>query len=323
MINTLLNNQINGFIISFFLTWISIILGEDNQGNACSCTLLSRSYSSSFQEVISTTNKIFRKNARCMYSKIQINEGPEPLLRRVKSITQKTFQDVDYRKLSFPKVVFLDYDNTLVDSWPQDFETSNEVFKRLSHPPMSVIEMLQEPHTPAVMAIAQRTNCSFEVVKKVYNEVYKDIHKELAPPLPGAEDLLKYLKRNKIWTAIVSNKEDDLLEDTLKKIGWIHYVNVYKGAKKGKAHKPDPLVVDSILEEYHLNVSRDQVFFVGDAVSTDILCAINARVIPIWLSQYSVDELRMGDTGPQVLRTQNCLTFRSILDSLKADITII
>jgi hypothetical protein len=166
------------------------------------------------------------------YTNVIIKDGPEPLLRRVKCVTKQPFTTIDPASLKKPKVVFLDYDNTLVDSWPQDFSTSNTVFERLGSPPMTVLEMVQEPHTPAVTAISNRTGRPYEVVKKLYDEVYEEVHRKLAPPVLGALELLKFLKENGIFTILLSNKEHNLLENTIDTIGWHDYFSIIGGAKK-------------------------------------------------------------------------------------------
>ncbi len=243
-------------------------------------------------------------------------EESEFLVQKEKCISQKTFREMDSRTLLKPQVVFLDFDNTLVNSWPKDFETSNEVFKCLGYPPMTADEMIREPHTPTVPSIAQRTGHSHERVKEIYNKIYERVHQELAPPLAGAEDLLKYLKTSGIWTMILSNKENDLLKTTLERMRWMKYVNAYQGAEKESPYKPDPAIIRALLERYHLDVSKNQIFFVGDSLTTDIECALRAGIIPVWLSQYSTDEIKMGDFGPQILKTKNNLTLHSLLVSL-------
>jgi len=251
-----------------------------------------------------------------MSTKVIIKEGLEPLLRRVKCVAENTFQNISFSFLKKPQLIIFDYDNTLVDSWPQDFETSNEVFKALGHPPLDVLEMLREPHTPAVAAIMERTGLPYEKVKTTYNAIYNAIHQTLAPPLPGAHALLELTKKLGILTAVISNKEEDLLRDTLKKIGWAPYFDVIYGAHKDKPHKPNPRVIDEMMKDLPCRVPKDHIFFVGDALSSDIACALEGNVIPVCMSQYSVDEVSFGDDGPQILKTENCLSLIEIIKAL-------
>jgi phosphoglycolate phosphatase-like HAD superfamily hydrolase len=173
--------------------------------------------------------------------------------------------------------------------------------------------MLQEPHTPAVLAIAERTGLPYEKVKATYNAIYDKIHQDLALPLPGAQALLELTKEMGIFTAVISNKEHDLLQNTLKTIGWNKYFHTFYGAEKHKPYKPDPKVIDEIVKELPSPISQDRIFFVGDALSTDIACALKANVTPIWMSQYSVDEVVFGNHGHKILKNENCSTLFDIL----------
>lgn len=247
------------------------------------------------------------------YANVTIKDGTEPLLRRVKCVAEQTFQKISPAFLKKPQLIIFDYDNTLVDSWPQDFQTSNDVFQALGCPPMDALEMLQNPHTPAVTAIMERTGLPYEKVKKTYNAIYNIIHQDIAPPLPGAHALLELIKRMGILTAVISNKEHDLLQDTLRKIGWNNYFHTFYGAAQGKPYKPDPRVIDEIVKDLPRSISKEHIFFVGDALSTDISCALQANIIPIWLSQYSVDEVIFSNDGPKILKVENCLALIDIL----------
>lgn len=247
------------------------------------------------------------------YKKLIVKEGTEPLLRRIKCVAEQTFQSVSPLSLKKPRLIIFDYDNTLVDSWPQDFETSNEVFKALGLPPMDVFEMLQQPHTPAVAAIVEKTGLPYDKVKATYNTVYNAIHRIIAAPLPGAHALLEWIKEMGMLAVVISNKEHDLLEDTVEKVGWSKHFDKAYGARKNKPHKPDPWVVDEIIKDLPRSISKEEILFVGDALSTDIACALQANVTPVWMSQYSVDEVIFGDCGPKILKTENCLTLLDIL----------
>jgi hypothetical protein len=65
-----------------------------------------------------------------------------------------------------------------------------------------------------------------------------------------------------------------------------------------------------------LEIPKDRIFLAGDAVSTDISCALQAGVVPIWISQFSLDELSSGKNGPGVVKTENRFTFVDLLKSL-------
>ena len=173
--------------------------------------------------------------------------------------------------------------------------------------------MLRQPHTPAVLAIMERTGLPYEKVKSTYNSVYAAVHHTPATPFPGAYALLELIKAMGILTAVISNKENDLLQDTLKEIGWRDYFDVVYGARPNKSHKPDPGVIEEIIITFSHPIEKEEIFFVGDALSSDIACALQAKVVPIWVSQYSIDEVMFGDSGPHILKTENCLTLTQLL----------
>jgi phosphoglycolate phosphatase len=221
------------------------------------------------------------------------------------TIEKHSFSRILPNEIKTPKVVLLDYDNTLVDSWLQDFKTTNEALHALGLPPMSLEEMQRQPQIPVTQGLSILSKKPLGEVEKIYFPIYHKHHKSPAPPVPGAEELIRYLIQQEIHVSIISNKEHSLLNYTIEQIGWKKYFNAIIGAYPNKPSKPSPEIVKDATEGIQIK-DKSQIWLVGDAYSTDILCAIKALITPVWVSKYSVDQLYFSKGGIAIIHAEDC-----------------
>ena len=81
---------------------------------------------------------------------------------------------------------------------------------------------------------------------------------------PGAEELLRGLKKQGVKTAIVSTKRGDTIQIILERLGLADAVDLVIGSADVKRHKPDPEGLLFALER--LEVCPEETLFCGDTV---------------------------------------------------------
>lgn len=230
----------------------------------------------------------------------------------MKTIKEHSFYLILPDEIKTPKVVLLDYDNTLVDSWAQDFKTTNEALHALGLPTMSLEEMQRQPQIPVTQGLSSLSKKPLEEVEEIYYPIYYKHHINPAPPVPGAEELIRYLAQQEIHISIISNKEHSLLTYTIEQIGWKKHFNVIIGAHPSKPSKPSPEIVKEATEGLQIE-DKSQIWLVGDAYSTDILCAVRSKITPVWISKYSVDQLQFSEGGIPLIHAHDCYHLRKII----------
>ena len=130
-------------------------------------------------------------------------------------------------------------------------------------------------------AIGNGHKDKFDVVFRTFLAHY-DIHcNDNTKMFDGIKTLLCELKAAGYRTAIVSNKNDEAVQE-LKQIYFNDLIDVAYGVKEGMKSKPSPDTINGVIEK--LNVKKDDVIYIGDS-DVDMKAAINANVdslIVLW-----------------------------------------
>lgn len=98
----------------------------------------------------------------------------------------------------------------------------------------------------------------------LFSEVAVERQRQETVLFPGAEELLRGLKRAGVKTAIVSTKRGDTIEIILERLGLADSVELVIGSADVKRHKPDPEGVLAALDR--LGVRPEDTLFCGDTV---------------------------------------------------------
>jgi phosphoglycolate phosphatase len=107
-----------------------------------------------------------------------------------------------------------------------------------------------------------------------YTQSYRSINLAQLTPLLGAEDTLKAIPRDRVFTGVVSNKQSITLRQEVPQLGWDKYFNVWIGA--GDAAKDKPFADPALLALKDSGIAAAaNVWFVGDT-GADLGCAKNA-----------------------------------------------
>lgn len=98
----------------------------------------------------------------------------------------------------------------------------------------------------------------------LFSEVAVERQRQETVLFPGAEELLRGLKRAGVKTAIVSTKRGDTIEIILERLGLADTVELVIGSADVKRHKPDPEGVLTALDR--LGARPEDTLFCGDTV---------------------------------------------------------
>ena len=195
------------------------------------------------------------------------------------------------------KAFIFDLDGTLADSVRDimesiNFALSSQNFETLSLEQARakigngidklVIDALPEKHKENKKIIAR----TLELMAQKYSQSWQNN----TCLYPGIADLLDQLMINKIPMAILSNKPDPFLQETVKFLMGKWEFMVIFGARAGMPLKPNPQSTLEVIKQ--MNIEPREIAFVGDG-DTDIKTALGAGIHPIAVTWglRSVDEL--------------------------------
>ena len=181
--------------------------------------------------------------------------------------------------LSRPRAVLLDWDNTLVDTFPLIHVAMNHALEAMGHDSWSYEKFCQTIAKSMRDLFPVLFKERWEEARDIFYESYAKRDLDMIKPLAGAEELLVALNESKIYVAVVSNKSGENLRQESSHLGWDSYFDRLVGATDAKADKPAPAVVEFALEGSGIQPGRD-VWFIGDN-AIDIDCALAAGCVPL------------------------------------------
>ncbi len=181
--------------------------------------------------------------------------------------------------LSRPRAVLLDWDNTLVDSFPLIHISINHTLEAMGHDTWSFEKTCHTISSSMRDFFPKLYGDRWEEARDVFYASYAKRDLDKIEPIPGAEDLLSALQDAGIYLALVSNKTGDNLRQEVSHLGWGGYFSRVVGATDASQDKPDPAVVAFALEGSGIEPGRD-VWFVGDN-AIDIDCALSSGCVPL------------------------------------------
>lgn len=114
----------------------------------------------------------------------------------------------------------------------------------------------------------------FDLLYAEFQKNYQKFQGTYAKPYDGIINLLEQLKKENKLLFVVSNKPDHLA-----KIIAEHYFpekfDLIFGHQENLPEKPDPYLINLIVDQYHLN--KEEILFIGDS-DVDYLTAKNGQV---------------------------------------------
>lgn len=175
------------------------------------------------------------------------------------------------------KAILFDFDDTLVQTKVIRFEAVKHTAKKfynLSLTDEHISKHWGKPFAEMMLEIFNHVDTSENIIER-----YKSILPEYPnKPYPETLDTINALKVG-YKLGIVSSSSTELIISGLKNVGidpsQFDYI---QGAEKSEFHKPDGRVFEpSLLFLQQLNISRDQVVYVGDSID-DFAAAKSADI---------------------------------------------
>jgi len=143
-----------------------------------------------------------------------------------------------------------------------------------------------------------------EVINSLLDEVtdmFRRLHVELSKPMPDTEGLLQRLSANGIKMGVITNSFVGDVKTILGGFDLAKFFTVLADPGDMKAFKPMPEIFEYTMGE--LEVSKNEVLFVGDEYYADIVGAARAGIPSVWVnirgSSYEKSLTKYGDdTAP-------------------------
>jgi len=125
---------------------------------------------------------------------------------------------------------------------------------------------------------------------------------------PGIPELIAELRRRKIKTAVLTNKNDPTAQLVVSRLFPQGSFSIVRGEIRGKPRKPDPECVWDLLVEMHLSPS--DVIFAGDS-EVDIETAVTSGCFPLGVSWGYRSREIISDAGARLIidRPEELLQF--------------
>ena len=141
---------------------------------------------------------------------------------------------------------------------------------------------------------------AIEKVLKLFDEYYGEHMHDTTKPYDGIYELIKELKIKNIKLAVVSNKPDEFVGETVNRYFGNDFEITY-GQRPNHAVKPDPKTVYEVME--YLNVTKEECIYVGDS-DVDMKTAQNAGVKSIGVAWGFRGEEELKSAGADyIIRT--------------------
>ena len=175
------------------------------------------------------------------------------------------------------KAVIFDLDGTLLDTLGDLTDSVNEMLREYSCPERSIEEIRLFVGNGMKNLVERSVPENFDKTKlnsayEFFRQTYKKNMRNKTCPYDGILQCLEELQKLGIKIAVTSNKNDDAVKGLCKEY-FGSLVTLAVGAREGVPSKPDPTMVNNVIEE--LNVEKTDCIFVGDS-DTDIITAQNA-----------------------------------------------
>ncbi|WHS61036.1 phosphoglycolate phosphatase [Pseudomonas sp. G2-4] len=191
---------------------------------------------------------------------------------------------------SLPRLVMFDLDGTLVDSVPDLAAAVDHMLLKLGRAPAGIDSVRQWVGNGAPMLVRRALanhidaqgvdDAEAERALELFNEAYEGNH-ELTVVYPGVRSTLKWLQKQGVEMALITNKPERFVAPLLDQMKIGRYFRWIIGGDTLPQKKPDPAALFFVMKM--ANIPASQSLFVGDSRS-DVLAAKAAGVKCVALS---------------------------------------
>jgi phosphoglycolate phosphatase len=197
-----------------------------------------------------------------------------------------------------PRAILLDWDNTLVDTWPVIHDAMVTTLKAMAHRPWSYDETRRRVRRSMREAFPELFGERWQEASDIFYARFRAIHLEKLATRPDAEDLLAALRAHGCYLGVVSNKRGEHLRREAAHLGWEGYFGRLVGATDAARDKPAPEVVQLALAGSGVSAGAD-VWLVGDT-EIDLECAHMAGCLPVLLREAPPEPDEFGRFPPKM-----------------------
>jgi len=214
---------------------------------------------------------------------------------------------MNIRSLTLPHTIIFDWDNTLADSWGTITEAINTTRSAFGMDTWTIIEAKKLCTLAARDSFPQWFGTDSKRALDIFFSTYNKTHLDNIKPLPGADELLRWMKAEKIHAFIVSNKRGDTLRREVVHLGWADLFEAVVGSMDAQRDKPERDPVDLALKHVGLRANDPNIWFVGDT-HADVECARNSGCTPVLIHNNADAEKLNVD-----LVFSDCIELKSLL----------
>lgn len=191
-------------------------------------------------------------------------------------------------RLTLPRAILFDWDNTLVDNWLCIHAALNATLRAMGHAEWTIEESRLRVRASLRDSFPVMFGNRWEEAQTVFHEAFRTHHLDMLRVLDGAAALLQALHEDGVSLFVVSNKTGGYLRREADALDWTRYFKRLVGAQDASADKPNRACIDFALDGSLIEPAAD-VWFLGDA-AIDMRCALTANCTPILVGTPPEDE---------------------------------
>ena len=235
--------------------------------------------------------------------------------------------------MTLPEMILFDYGHTLLYEPDWDFERGDRALLRYA---------VRNPNNRTSADIRREVKTVFGEIERVREEtgydipcttgnrlVYdllgiefsltpheiEDVFWSAACPgavMPGADFLLRFLKKRGIRSAVISNNgwSGEALKKRFDRLIPDNGLEFVLSSADYMIRKPDPRLFEIALKKAGLTAGR--VWYCGDNYAADVAGAHNAGIFPVWYEEETVDRSPSNPTTAEEPSGFPCLHIRSL-----------
>ncbi|MGN1114688.1 MAG: HAD family hydrolase [Oscillospiraceae bacterium] len=179
------------------------------------------------------------------------------------------------------KLIIFDLDGTLINSIYDLADAINTSLEELKYPTHPLEKFYYFVGNGALklceraLPADHRTDEEIKRLSEMFNQRYHKNCVSKTKPYEGICELLNKLKEKGVKLAVASNKPDQFSKYIVESIFGTQVFDCVIGKRDGCPTKPDPRIVNDILEQ--MNIDRQQAIFAGDS-DVDVMTAHNAEL---------------------------------------------
>lgn len=196
------------------------------------------------------------------------------------------------------KAVIFDLDGTLIDSTEAIVGSMFHIFDVLGDPRPTRQAIIDSIGCPLREQLQYLTTRDLDECIGLYRPHYAETARDLTVLLPGALEILAFLKAAGIPMGLATSKKREAAEMLLEHLGVLHYLDVRIGPDEVTNPKPhpEPLLLAASL----LGVAPEDAYYVGD-MFFDVNAAKAAGMPCIALTTGYCSRAELEALGPEVV----------------------